>query len=640
MANKNFKARIGIEAPLIAADNGTTAITLSDNDVTVVGDLTITSNTIKSSTGATAISLSSDDVTVADRLFVVGNIIGSNGGYTALTFNQNDVTVEGDLTVTGNDIKSSSATAITLSGANVTVAGTLEVDGNQIKASDGTTALTLSATTGNVAVSGDLAVNGATSADITTTTTTASVFNTTATTVNAFGAATTTNIGAKTGSSIINGTNRFTSPIVYGFLGGATSSGRGYMQSNGNTGSFSSARNNLVMRTFPTATATSARGGLIFENSRGNETTPVALATNDLIGELSATGYATNGWVGDYVTATPGTAYFTATETWVNTGGPYPTAGTVTNAGTGYIVSLQPTATSLATGNTSRINVLNINPQTSALRTDIFNVSDKTNNRNYIETTGTFDYSQPLGVTANLLNTNTAAGASVGITTNYRATSGGALTLPQNTNKLGNFRFNSYQDTSGTYALASQVLAEATENWTSTANGSRISFLANKQGQNWSTGHTQVATFSPETSNFSSDTFTIESNAGTDYAVLNANTAKFNVPVTTELTTTTISEGTTYTPAATVDNNISVQIDTLAGGTTVIDLASLTGNTRGASYNILVFNNTASGTPIQVKNTRINSNNLMTHTITAGDRIIINAYVVGNYATATHLVVA
>jgi hypothetical protein len=50
-----------------------------------------------------------------------------------------------------------------------------------------------------------------------------------------------------------------------------------------------------------------------------------------------------------------------------------------------------------------------------------------------------------------------------------------------------------------------------------------------------------------------------------------------------------------------------------------------------------VFNNTGTGTPIQVKNTRINTNNLMTHTITTGNRIIINAYVVGDYATATHL---
>jgi hypothetical protein len=112
------------------------------------------------------------------------------------------------------------------------------------------------------------------------------------------------------------------------------------------------------------------------------------------------------------------------------------------------------------------------------------------------------------------------------------------------------------------------------------------------------------------------------------------------VPVTTEITSATVLEGTTYTPAATVDNNISVQLNANGGGTTVFDLASLTGNSRGASYNILVYNNTGSGAPIQVKNTRINSNNLTTHTITTGDRIIINAYVVGDYATATHLNVA
>lgn len=104
MADKNFKVRNGLETPLIAGEDGTTAITLNNNDVTVVGDLTVTSNIIKSSSGATAITLSSDDVTVSDRLFVVGNIIGSNGGFTALTFDQNDVEVAGDLTVTGGNI--------------------------------------------------------------------------------------------------------------------------------------------------------------------------------------------------------------------------------------------------------------------------------------------------------------------------------------------------------------------------------------------------------------------------------------------------------------------------------------------------------------------------------------------------------
>jgi hypothetical protein len=129
MSNKNFKARIGIEAPLIAADDGTTAITLSGDDVTVVGDLTVTSNVIKSSTATT------------------------------FTLSGADAILSGDLQVNGNNIASSTATAFTLSGANVTVAGDLTVTGNDIKASGGTTALTLSGA--NVTVAGDLTVNDA-----------------------------------------------------------------------------------------------------------------------------------------------------------------------------------------------------------------------------------------------------------------------------------------------------------------------------------------------------------------------------------------------------------------------------------------------------------------------------------------------
>jgi hypothetical protein len=176
---------------------------------------------------------------------------------------------------------------------------------------------------------------------------------------------------------------------------------------------------------------------------------------------------------------------------------------------------------------------------------------------------------------------------------------------------------NSYGADTNTSNLTARVTATATEDFSATAGGSTLTLdtRANSSGGVLGTLATRLS--------------------------LDANKAQFNVPITTELTTTTISEGTTYTPAATVDNNISVQIDTLSGGTTVIDLASLTGNSRGASYNILVFNNTASGTPLHVINSRISGSNLMTHTITTGSpRIIVNAYVVGDYATATHLVVA
>jgi hypothetical protein len=211
---------------------------------------------------------------------------------------------------------------------------------------------------------------------------------------------------------------------------------------------------------------------------------------------------------------------------------------------------------------------------------------------------------------------------------------------PQSGWGIGTFAFSADNSATGTNQVsAGSIRMEASENWTATATGTELSFVANRAGV-LNQGR-KVLNMTPERVDIQANTIAFSDDATTtQLADFDVSRAEFRVPVTTQITTTTISEGTTYTPAATVDNNISVQINTLAGGTTVIDLASLTGNSRGASYNILVFNNTASGTPIQVKNTRINTNNLMTHTITTGDRIIINAYIVGDYATAQHLLVA
>jgi len=57
MANKNFKVRNGIEAPLIASESGVTAITLSGDDVKTVGDLAVGSNFINAGNGTRAITL-------------------------------------------------------------------------------------------------------------------------------------------------------------------------------------------------------------------------------------------------------------------------------------------------------------------------------------------------------------------------------------------------------------------------------------------------------------------------------------------------------------------------------------------------------------------------------------------------------
>lgn len=104
------------------------------------------------------------------------------------------------------------------------------------------------------------------------------------------------------------------------------------------------------------------------------------------------------------------------------------------------------------------------------------------------------------------------------------------------------------------------------------------------------------------------------------------------------ITTGTVTEGSTYTPAATASNSISLTINT-GSGTTVVDLINLTGQSTGGMYTIMIYNNAASGTPIQIKNTRINTNNLTSHTIPTGVRIMVTVYIVGDYAASEHLVV-
>lgn len=98
---------------------------------------------------------------------------------------------------------------------------------------------------------------------------------------------------------------------------------------------------------------------------------------------------------------------------------------------------------------------------------------------------GNYNTIQPLQYEANLNPSNSNSGATVGIQTNYRNTSGGSLVVPQTNWSLGGFRFNSYDDTAGTYVLGGSVLNQASENWSSGVNGSRLVFTTVPQGQPW-----------------------------------------------------------------------------------------------------------------------------------------------------------
>ena len=456
---------------------------------------------------------------------------------------------------------------------------------------------------------------------------------------------------------------------AWSFLSGTSTGYRGISVDNSTT---TTKRPGIIMRSFSASgAAVSPRMAIFTEGSRGTPGSPTAIQANDFIGEWLANGRSTTGWASDLVATSAAAQVYYATEAWT----------ALTNTGTGWALSLQPTATTLTAA--SKITVIDATPQAINTRSDAYNFKSKANtnlvtvasdgqlqvfNTNATNPNNLYGYATKVFVTTteNALGNNITIkpGKLTGSTSYDKQTelsviqnttdgtsrasyemktqrfNGTSYSPTQSGDSLGRLLFNGNYASGATPAVnqpGAQVATEATETWTGSAAGTKTVFTITKTGTNTNLA---VADFASTATTFKTDSYTFQDSNGTNFVVIDANTAKFNVPVTTEITTTTISEGTTYTPAATVDNNISVQINTLSGGTTVIDLINLTGNSRGGSYNILVFNNTASGTPIQVKNTRINSNNLTTHTITSGDRIIINAFVVGDYATATHLVVA
>jgi len=133
-------------------------------------------------------------------------LLGSSGNPNlTLDLTGGKVTVAGDLEVDGNDILASDGqTNVTLTSNTLTTfAGDIRVGGNDIQASDGTNAITLANSTGNVTLSGDLAVNGG---DITTSASTFNLVNSTATTVNIAGGATSAvNIGNASGTTTVSG---------------------------------------------------------------------------------------------------------------------------------------------------------------------------------------------------------------------------------------------------------------------------------------------------------------------------------------------------------------------------------------------------------------------------------------------------
>jgi fibronectin-binding autotransporter adhesin len=185
-------------ATTLSIGNAATTLYLGDSTGNVVtnGDLQITGNDIRSSTGNVAITLNDINANIAGNLNVADDLAVNGGDITTTQTTANIFVANATTLNIGN---AATATYIGNSAGNVTVAGDIIVGGNDIRESGGNVAITLNNL--DVTVAGDLAVNGG---DITTTQTTATIFNANTTTLSIGNAATTTYIGA-TGGNVVTG---------------------------------------------------------------------------------------------------------------------------------------------------------------------------------------------------------------------------------------------------------------------------------------------------------------------------------------------------------------------------------------------------------------------------------------------------
>ena len=137
----------------IKASDGTTALTLSatTGNVKTGGDLITGSGYLSSPNGTRGLYIydTSGNVSFQGKA-VVNEIRSSSNANTLITLTDLDATFARNLTVSG---------IATVSG-NFITGGDITVGGNDIKASDGTTAITLSNSTGDVALANDVTING------------------------------------------------------------------------------------------------------------------------------------------------------------------------------------------------------------------------------------------------------------------------------------------------------------------------------------------------------------------------------------------------------------------------------------------------------------------------------------------------
>ena len=278
------------------------------------------------------------------------------------------------------------------------------------------------------------------------------------------------------GGSLLQGnSNRFTptyTPDIVYQLGSGALNFKGLLADNGGEASNRSA---LMLRSY--SAAGGARAHIIAETARGLAATPARVRNNDKMLEIDGTGYSNAGWITDLTNEFPAEISLTAAEDFTGT----------SNCGTGFLVRLQPKATTL--NSTSKKEVLFMSPAFTRYKTDINNFThsnDPTNGYAAIDIkAGNFAGTGNEQESALSVNTVSDSGfSSQAVLATYRRS--GSNYVPASTGDiLGLFKFNGNVGTGTTPTNpgpATQVSGYATENWAVGANGAGFRFQTTPKG--------------------------------------------------------------------------------------------------------------------------------------------------------------
>jgi hypothetical protein len=293
---------------------------------------------------------------------------------------------------------------------------------------------------------------------------------------------------------------------IWSMINGSANSVRGVSIDNtDNTGK----RPGVALRAYGGSTL---RGFMVGELARGSVATPTAVQSGNTLLEIAGSGYNGTQWVTDALTVPPVSILLQAAENWTSP------AGVNTANGSRLRVDAQPTGTT-ATALT-RSNIINHTPNAATYRSDAWTFATR-------ETTagGANQTLMSLAVvgsggtaenTLTLLKADATASTNQGVINfNTFRSVAGTYSPTQSGDQLGQYKFNGNTSSTTTPSVgtspALSIGAVATENWTISANGTKIVVNAIKNG---ATANTTIIDHAPTAAVYKADSFAIQTSAG------------------------------------------------------------------------------------------------------------------------------